>query len=293
MRKIAYIFAVFLGVLTYTSAFTLPVKPSGYINDYARVLSTTEVAQLEDEIHAFSESTTNEIAVVVVPDMGGETIENYAIKIFDQWKIGTSKNDNGVLLLIAIQERKVRIEAGYGLEGALPDILTKQIIDTQVTPEFKDANYFKGISQGVHSMMKAIEGEYTLEPTSQSKSITGKMIEVIFGILFFVVQILASIFARSKSWWAGGIVGGVVGVTIIIFGIFGLSLFVGSVLTVALIIIGLVFDYFVSNAYSHSVSQGGGISWWAGGGSGSSRPSSSFGGFSGGSSGGGGSSGSW
>jgi uncharacterized protein len=293
MRKIAYIFAVFLGTLLYTSAFTVPVKPSGYVNDYAGVLSSKETSFLENEIRAFSASTTNEIAVVVVPDMNGETIENYAIKIFEQWKIGTSKNDNGALLLVAIQERKVRIEVGYGLEGALPDILTKQIIDTQITPEFKKADYFKGISQAVDSIMKATEGEYLLEPTSQSKSITGKMIESILLILFFIVQILSSIFARSKSWWAGGIVGGIIGVTIIIFGIFGLSLVVGSILTVALILFGLMFDYFVSNAYSNSTSQGGGISWWAGGGSGSSKSSSSFGGFSGGSSGGGGSSGSW
>ena len=299
MKNVAIALAVYCGIFFQVSAFTIPDKPTGHVNDYANVISKEEKIRLEDILRIFAASTTNEIAVVVIPDLGGDTVERYAVTLFEKWKIGNKENDNGVLLLIAIQERELRIEVGYGLEGALPDITAKNIIDTQITPSFKQGDYALGISRGVDAIMQATKGEYrATESTSKSFSLNTNMLGIlaIFGLV--VIQYIISIFARSKSWWAGGIVGGIIGATITFLGIFGVTLATGGVITIILILLGLLFDYFVSNAFNSSVSSGGGsIPWWAGGGGSgggiSSSSGGSFGGFGGGSTGGGGSSGRW
>ena len=293
MKKIVSILAVYVVLSCTVSAFVVPSKPQGYVNDYANVLTSETKIELEDVLHLFSASTTNEIAVVIVPDLGGETIENYAVTLFKQWKIGSAKNDNGVLLLVSIHDRKLRIEVGYGLEGALPDILAQDIINTKITPAFKQGDYSLGILQGVYAIIVATQGEYQTQGTSSTQSMLDmSTVELIFIVGFFGIQFLSSIFARSKSWWAGGIVGCVTGVFITFFGILGITFFIGIVITVALTLLGLLFDYVVSHAYMNAVSHRSSIPWWAGGGSGSSS-GGSFGGFGGGSSGGGGASGSW
>ena len=274
------------------SAFTVPTTPSGYVNDYANVLSAQTKQTLEEELRVFTASTSNEIAVVVVPSLDGEVIESYAVKLFESWKIGDEAKDNGILLLVAVEERKLRIEVGYGLEGALPDILAKQIIDVEITPSFKTGGYDQGVLLGVRAIMRAIEGEYV--GIAQGVG-TGEdfesLITGIFFFGFFALQFLGAILARSKSWWAGGIIGGGLGGGAMIFGLFGGSLLVGLITTTVLVLLGLFFDYIVSNAYKQSTLSGGGVPWWAGGGTGGRG--GSFGGFSGGSSGGGGASGSW
>lgn len=293
MKKIVSILAAYVVFSSAVSAFIVPHKPQGYVNDYANVLRPEVKTELEDVLHLFSASTTNEIAVVIIPDLGGETIENYAVKLFKQWKIGSAKNDNGVLFLVSVHDRKIRIEVGYGLEGALPDILAKDIITTNIAPAFKQGDYSLGILQGVYAIIEATQGEYQAQGKSAglAKFDMG-VVELIFVVVFFGIQFLSSIFARSKSWWAGGIVGCVTGVLITFFGILGITFFIGIVITVVLTLLGLLFDYIVSHAYMNAVSHRSSIPWWAGGGSGSSS-GGSFGGFGGGSSGGGGASGSW
>lgn len=299
MRKASFIFGVFFSLYLIAGAFTLPAAPLGYVNDYANILSSGGKQRLEEELRSFTASTSNEIAVVTVPDLGGDTVEHYATKLFETWKIGTAKNDNGVLLLIARDEHKLRIEVGYGLEGALPDILAKDIIDNQITPSFKKGDYDTGVIQGVKAIMEATRGEYTIQASTAKKGKSSSpdffifiLIVGIQGLIFFV-----SILGRSKSWWAGGVVGGVVGVILTFFGVFGLTFLLGGFVTILFIIIGLILDYFVSKTYTNAVAHGSAIPWWIGGkggfGGGSSGGGSSFGGFGGGSSGGGGASGDW
>ncbi|MFA5132410.1 MAG: TPM domain-containing protein [Candidatus Paceibacterota bacterium] len=288
-----------LSALVFTStafAFDAPSKPTGYVNDYAGILSVETKQGLEKELTLFTASTTNEIAVVTVPDLGGITIEEYAIKIFDAWKIGKEKQDNGVLFLIAPNDRTARIEVGYGLEGALPDILAKDILNTKVFPEFKNGNYNLGILQGVKAIAEATKGEYS--PVGTNKNSSGN--SNLSGIAIFIIiifQFFSALFARSKSWWAGAIAGGLLsGGIVYFFGyIFGVTFIVGVGVVVVSIFLGALFDYIVSSGYQKAKLQGSSVPWWAGGGSGSSSSSSggSFGGFGGGSSGGGGASGSW
>lgn len=288
MKQALAILSLF-GSIAFVSALTFP-EPTGYIVDQANILSLEARQALEGELTAYTASTSNEIAVVTVSSLEGVTIEEYAVKLFEKWSIGTKDKDNGVLLLIAPNERELRIEVGYGLEGAVPDITAKDIITTVITPSFKDGNYDVGVTEGVRALIKATEGEYVAQSNGAKGS--SNSVEAILFFLFFGFQFLAAILGRSKSWWAGGLLGGILGLGSTYLGAFGLTLISGGLVTFLLIVLGLIFDYFVSSSYSQAKARGGSIPWWIGGGSGRGS-SGGFGGFSGGSSGGGGASGRW
>ena len=297
MRKIATLVLAILWGGYVAFAFVSPGNPTGYVNDYTNTLSVETKQALESKLRENNASTTNEIAVVMVGSTGDESIEEYATKLFESWKVGTAKNDNGVLFVIAKDDHKMRIEVGYGLEGALPDLLAKDILDTKVAPAFKQGDYDKGVTDGAFAIIEATKGEYVATVNKSSSGILGIPNEILYFILFMgymFLQLLASMLARSKSWWAGGVLGGALGIISMYFNIFGLSIVVGSSITFVLILLGLLFDYVVSTGYNNAVQSGSGIPWWAGGNTGGySRSSSSFGGFGGGSSGGGGASSSW
>jgi uncharacterized protein len=254
---------------------------------------------LEQKLVTFTASTTNEIAVVIIPSLEGDTIEHFASTLFSKWKIGSKKNDNGILLLISRDDRRARIEVGYGLEGALPDSVAAQILVDKLVPAFKVGKTDDGVHEAVDAIILATRGEY--QASVSTKNTTTGTFDTLFILGVIIIQGLAffaSILARSKSWWAGGVVGGILGLLATFFQVFGITAMVGIVITVFLSIFGLLFDYLVSNAYKRGTSSGGNIPWWAGGNTGSgwrgsSGGGSSFGGFGGGRSGGGGASSSW
>lgn len=280
-------------------AYTSPGAPTGYVNDFAHVLSSEVVASLNAELTAFNASTSNEIAVAIVPSMGGDYIENYAVRLFAEWGIGKAKQDNGVLLLLAIEEREIRIEVGYGLEGALPDSVAARIING-MGPQLREGDYAGAITGAVWNIEAATQGEYVGEGESGGFSwstIANLPIEVILFVPFLILEWLAAILGRSKSWWAGGVVGFVLGVIVWFFG--GSPAWAWGLLTAALTGSGLLFDYIVSQSYAKATRTGGTPPWWGGGtgtglgGWSGGRGGGGFGGFGGGSSGGGGASGRW
>lgn len=278
-----------LGIVLATAlAFTAPSAPGNYVNDYAHVLSASTVDALNAELKDFDAATSNQIAVAIVPDMGGDYIEHYAVKLFEAWKVGTAKNDNGVLLVIAVSERKIRIEVGYGLEGALPDSVAQRIITDEISPRLKDGDFDGGITAGVRAIEAATRGEY------QGGGGASKIDpEAFFGIIFFgilILQWIVAILARSRSWWAGGLVGGIAGV--VVASVFGWWLFGGALATLILAGLGLALDFAVSRAYHEAKARGVRPPWWGGGHMGG-MGGGGFGGFGGGSSGGGGASGSF
>lgn len=287
------VFPLFLALFIplVASAYTNPGTPSGFVNDFAGMLQPQEKAQLEQKLVSFEASSTNEIAVVTIPSLDGDTIENYAVKLFEDWKIGKKGKDNGILLLISRDDRKVRIEVGYGLEGALTDAQSYWIINNVVTPNFRAGNYYAGIDGAVSQIMAATQGEYV---PSESQNVD-RAVNAVFEYWYLIpigIMWLASILGRSKSWWAGGVLGGIGGVVIgLIDGFF----YVGILAIVFLIPLGLLFDYFVSKSYDKYKAGTGGIPWWIGGGGfwGGGGSGGGFGGFGGGRSGGGGSSGDW
>lgn len=297
MKKAASILCpLLLGLFMATQcafAYSSPGKPAGFVDDFANILTTEQKSALEQKLVSFNASTTNEIAIVTIKSLEGDYVEHYAEQLFNEWQIGKAKKDNGVLLLVAVNDRKMRIEVGYGLEGALTDALSSQIIRNDLTPAFKAGNFYSGINLAIDHIMEATQGEYKADSSPSSSKQFPVSFETIVIIIVVVFQFFSSILGRSKSWWAGGVIGGVAGVGLTFFHVLGMTFVVGTVLTVILMVIGLLFDYFVSNQYAQAVSAGSRIPWWIGGGGSRGAGGSSFGGFGGGSSGGGGASGSW
>ena len=291
MKRLAALIALTFLWAPAALAYTSPGKPTGFVNDFAQVLSGSTKAELESELTQFEKSTSNEIAVAIVPSLDGDYVENYAVKLFEEWGIGKKNTDNGVLLLLAIEDRKMRIEVGYGLEGALPDSVAQSILDNEMTPLLKAGNYDGAVTAGVHAIEQATKGEYTATQTSPVLSAEAIANLTIFFIIF-VIQFLGAILARSRSWWAGGIIGFLGGLSIT--WILAVTLFIALPIVIALTLLGLLFDYLVSKGYAGAKARGVSPPWWTGGsGFSGGGGGGSFGGFSGGSSGGGGASGSW
>lgn len=294
MRK--YFLLVFLLILipaTAGLAYYDLGQPAGFVNDYAGLISPEARQDLETKLVNFEKETSNEITVVTINSLEGDTIENFAVKLFEQWGIGKKDKDNGVLVLIAKNERKMRIEVGYGLEGALTDAQSNWIIQNVMRPAFQKGDYNGGINGAVEKIIAATKGEYVPSENKLAKALINFPFSDFINVLFliFIVFIwLGSILARSKSWWAGGIIGFFVGSIFswLIGGLIGI---------IVLTLLGLLFDYLVSKNYRQSKTKGKKPAWWAGGGGFGGHSGGGFGGgfggFGGGSSGGGGASGGW
>lgn len=235
--------------------------------------------------------------MLIVPTTQPEAIEPFSIRLAEAWKIGRNKVDDGAILLIAKNDRKLRIEVGYGLEGALPDVTAKRIIDEIITPKFKTGDFTGGIEAGVDRMIGVIDGEKLPTPEPQHEwaapesfdQLSGWAIPLLFGTLF-VNGFLQPMLGRMA---ASALTGGLIAIAAWAFGlVWFLSLLAG----VAAFVLTLVMDLFGSGAMPTGRRGGSsGGSWSGGSGSSWSSGSSSSGGFSGGggSFGGGGASGSW
>ena len=289
MRKyFALLVLFFLPVSLY--AFDIPGRPKGFVQDYAKILSSEQASALEAKLEAFEKNTTNEIAVVTIPSLDGDVIENVAQDIFTKWGIGKKEKNNGVLLLISFADRKTRIQTGYGVEGDLTDLATSYIQEDVIKPAFRNGDYVGGINSAVDTMIGALSGSNVIpEGYSTMRSYSKIPWETVLFLVFVVFQILAAILGRSKSWWGGGVLGG--GVALIIWHFFISSIFLAIPTIFLFIGLGLLFDFLVSRAHAQKKTSGR-YPWWFGGG-GMGGGSGGFGGFGSGSSGGGGSSGGW
>lgn len=143
------------------SAGALDVPPlSGHVNDRAGLLRSDTVIKLEQYLSEFERSDSTQLVVLTIPSLEGEVLEQYALKVAESWGIGQKGKDNGALLLIARDDRKIRIEVGYGLEGRLTDLLSGRIIDNEISPHFKAGNFNDGVVAGMVAMVEAVRGEY-------------------------------------------------------------------------------------------------------------------------------------
>lgn len=134
--------------------------PTGYVNDRAGMFSPETVVRLETFLRDFERSDSTQIVVLTVPSLEGEPVETYALRVAEEWKIGQKGKDNGALLLVARDDRKIRIEVGYGLEGRLTDLLAGRIVDNEIAPRFKAGDFDAGVLAGVQAMAEAVRGEY-------------------------------------------------------------------------------------------------------------------------------------
>ena len=148
-----------------------PPSLTGRVVDRAGVIESFKKEQIERLLEEHEEATSNQIAVLVVPGLEGDVLEDFSIRTVESWKLGTEKGDNGVLLLVAMAERKMRIEVGYGLEGAIPDAMAKRIIDDVLKPEFKAGRFGGGIESAVINLIQLANGE---KPEVESSKNSGE-----------------------------------------------------------------------------------------------------------------------
>lgn len=307
MKRLALIFALLLSPLLVTVAgASMPVPPpppnGGYVLDQTGTLSDSQIQTLNESIDGYKKRTGVELAVLMVPTIENDYIENFSLQVARSWGIGHKDKNNGALLVIAKDDRKMRIEVGRGLEGDLTDVRASRIIRDRISPEFRNQNFFAGINAGLLGMQLAINAEEdaTLRGADTESDTSNTMTLLGIAAYFFLLGIswLGSILGRSKRWWPGGVVGGLAG------GGFGLLLSQsswGALISAGIVGgLGLLFDFIVSRNYKQAVHNGSNPSWWAGGpwiGGGGGIDSGSgggFGGFGGGGGfSGGGASGDW
>lgn len=295
MKNIFFKAAIALAIILPLSAlaYTSPGKASAPVNDFAGILSAEQKTTLNNVLSQNEQTTGNEITVVIMKNLGGDTVEGYAVKLFEEWGIGKKGKDNGVLFLVSIEDRDMRIEVGYGLEPYLTDATSGLILRNTVTPKFKEGDYFGGISAGLGQIISATKGEDI--PVSAGENPWWGNLELDFFLLWLglgILEWLFAVMARSKSWWLGGVLGAVIGLLAVFFS----TLTAGLIISAVFVPLGLLLDFFISREYGKSQSLGRKPRWWAGGpwlGGGSFGGGGGFGGFGGGRSGGGGASGHW
>ncbi len=172
-------------------ALDIPPPPDHYVTDQAGILSPTTKAQLEEGLAAFERDTSNQVLVATFPDLGGDSIEDFGIRLSERWRPGQSGRDNGAVLIVSKNDRKVRIEVGYGLEGALPDAVAKSILQNEILPRFKVGDFDGGVKAGVDAIVKATTGEY--------KGQAGGGIPVSGIILLIILVVVAILLLRLMT----------------------------------------------------------------------------------------------
>lgn len=209
MRKVLIALVVVIGIASQAYAGNIPAKPNTLVNDYAGVLSASERNNLERVLVAYDDSTSNQIAIVIesnLPD--GEEPFTRSVDIAEGWGIGDAQNDNGVLIYIALNDRKMYIQIGRGLEGAIPDALAGRIIDYEIKPRFKQQQYYEGLMAGSIAVMKAAAGEYKAKSRKKKGEIPGWLMIVIIIIILIVLSIGRRMGGGMGTFGRGGYMGG-------------------------------------------------------------------------------------
>jgi uncharacterized protein len=285
--RLAGLLALLLAVLT--SAWGQDFVPvpalKARVTDLAHTLTPDQSAQLEQKLAAFEARKGSQIAVLIVPTTKPEEIEQYSIRVAEQWKVGRKGVDDGAILLVAKDDRALRIEVGYGLEGALPDVTAKRIVSDIIVPHFKTGDFYGGIDAGVDAMIKVVDGEQLPAPPAAQRpfdNIDGGKLHSLFIIGFILVFVVGGILRSALGRLpAAGVMGGILGV---------IAWFIASSLIAAVVVAIIAFVFTLAGGSSGRGGLGGG---WGGGGW--SGGSGGGGGFSGGGGGfgGGGASGRW
>ena len=256
----------------------------GRVNDLVGLLSPQQRDALEAQLAAFEGETSHQLAVLTVEALGGEPIESFALRVAESWQLGHEDLDNGILLVVAVEERRVRIEVGYGLEGAVPDAVAKRVIEDVMVPRFRAGEMGEGVGAGAEALMAAARGEW-VPPERRPAARGGRGSVLHFEFALFAVVfggMLGGVLAQigwgtiRSALLVAGVSGGVVGL------VAGLG-----VLMLVAVFFTFVFALVLATHPAGGSGGGGGRSGWGGG--------SGGGGFSGGGGGfgGGGASGSW
>lgn len=246
--------------------FPKPQSPPRLVNDFVGLLTSEETAALEKKLVAYNDTTSTQVAIVIVESLHDYEVGDYAQRLAQRWGVGQKERDNGVMLLVAPTERKITIQTGYGVEARLPDHICKRIIKSIISPAFKQKAYYQGLNEATDAIRSQLLGEYKAEKKSGKHKVSGNALTSL-GIFIIIVFIVVYILVKK---YGGGGGGG--------FGNFGGG---GS------------YRHFRRGTgpfyYGGGFGSGGGFGGFGGGGS----SGGGFGGFGGGSFGGGGASGDW
>ncbi len=257
MKKFLLLFLFICSEQVFAQKIESKPQPPMAVNDFGNFLEPFQRDALEQKLRNYNDTTSSAIVIVTVPDLQGYDIAEVSLKYLRDWGIGTKEKDNGVVILVSKAERKARIETSRGMEGVLPDILAKQIIDERMLPYFKENDYYRGFDNAVDAIIQAAAGEYKADPKAE-KGKSGFPTVIILVVLFFIII----------SFFRGGGGGGNYMSRRGSRGLGGLP-------------------WFMLGSMLGGGGRGGGGGGFGGGGGGG------FGGFGGGSGGGGGASGGW
>lgn len=167
----------------------VPARPSPpkLVNDYTNTLTPAQIQALENKLVAYNDSTSSQVVIVIIPSLKGYDVSEFALAIGRQWGIGGKEFNNGAIILVAKDDRKVRIEVGYGLEGAIPDITAKSIIDNSITPHFKEDNYYRGLDHATNDIIAAAAGEYKAPQNYRGKKKKSAGFGSIIGLIIVLI----------------------------------------------------------------------------------------------------------
>jgi uncharacterized protein len=227
MRKILLIIFLFFSigaVAQVEKAIPAAPNPPRLYNDFTKgknFLTSDQSQYLESKLVAYDDSTSNQVVIVIVETLQGYSANEYATALGRKWGVGGKENNNGVVVLISTEpgNRDAYIATGYGLEGAIPDITAKHILDEQLIPEFKNGNYYTGLNKTVDALIKAASGEYTAPPNYGRTNKDGKIFKLIIAIIFIIIFI-SSVgrgggkgggYASRRGWMGPTIFGGGLG----------------------------------------------------------------------------------
>jgi uncharacterized protein len=263
-------------------------KLSQHVTDLTGTLDAGQRLSLENKLAAYESRKGSQIAVLVLPTTQPEALEQFSIRVVEAWKLGRKGVDDGVLLLIAKDDHKLRIDVGYGLEGTLTDVTAKHIVSDTITPYFKRKDFYAGIDAGLDAIIKVIDGEVLPAPSSTRQAQSNNDLQTTF-VVAFMIFFLGNIILQQwlgtlpSGLVVGGVIGALVWITV-------LSLFWAGLATVIAFLLSLLFGAGRGGSSPFSGGWGGGTGGgWSGGGGGGG---SDFGGGGGGF-GGGGASGDW
>jgi uncharacterized protein len=209
------------GVLGF-GAEVLPPPPPAYFNDYAGLIAEGDARRLDEKLRRFAEETSTQVVVVVFKSLPSQSLEDFTVRVAQAWRVGRKDWDNGAVMFVFVDDRKMRIETGYGLEGALPDQLAARILDLEVRPRFRAGDWAGGLEAGIDGILAATRGEYKAPPPRKTE---GVPLVAILIILIFVLLLLWLVNQgarhmpvgrtydrrgprRDSSYWGGGSWGG-------------------------------------------------------------------------------------
>jgi uncharacterized protein len=246
-RLVIFGLILFLFVSTGAVAAALDVPPlGGRVNDRAGMLSSQKRHEIEERLKSFEDQTSHQIAVLTIPSLAGDDVENFGIRVAEAWKIGQKGLDNGVILLVTKKELKIRIEVGRGLEGILPDLVASRIIREVIAPHFQKGDYASGIADGVESIINVTRAETLMKRSRPRTKTTITVNDIALFILAAGLALIVGIIQRSRT---RGAFGGAVGAGLITIPVWFSNLGVWILILLAGAVFGAWANSYAASAY--------------------------------------------